>query len=314
MSTVATKEKFDINKLVTDQIIAMIEKAIATGENLTWKKMWETTSPKSYSTGKAYRGINAWLLAFSEYKSNYWITWDQCQKIGGKVKETEAKNYRYAIFWKFLQGEAKGKNGEVKRNKNGETMIRSFPIMRYYRVYNLDQCEIPENKMPKNDNIVHVHDTISEAEAVIANYKNGPEIKFSGDRACYCPSSDTVTMPIKEKFVNAEGYYCTFFHELIHSTGNEKRLDRVLEMGRENYSKEELIAELGASMLAAQCGIKADMENSAAYLKSWLKPLQNDVKLIVSAAQSAQKAVDLILGVTYEKAPDVPATETADSE
>ena len=87
---------------------------------------------------------------------------------------------------------------------------------------------------------------------------------------------------------------------MIHSTGHVSRLNRLTDtaaFGNEDYSKEELIAELGASFLRAETGINADsqMERSAAYIQSWIQVLKNDTKMIVQAAGKSQKATDYIL-------------------
>ncbi|MCB9352219.1 MAG: hypothetical protein H6573_32690 [Lewinellaceae bacterium] len=68
--------------------------------------------------------------------------------------------------------------------------------------------------------------------------------------------------------------------------------------GSPEYSREELIAEMGASFLSAQVGINYDelTENSAAYLQGWLKVLKADKKLVFKAAAEAQKAADYVLG------------------
>jgi antirestriction protein ArdC len=106
-------------------------------------------------------------------------------------------------------------------------------------------------------------------------------------------------------FESAEGYYSTLFHELTHSTGHKSRLNRFEEnstdhqFGSESYSKEELIAEMGAAMLAGMAGIsQVTLSNSASYLQSWIKRLKSDSRLIISAASHAQKAADYILGKT----------------
>ena len=115
--------------------------------------------------------------------------------------------------------------------------------------------------------------------------------------------SDTVVVPMPEQFEHLESYYSTAFHELTHSTGAENRLNRLktgasAAFGGEDYSKEELVAELGAAMLTHHCGLESEksFKNSAAYLQSWLAALKNDKSMIVSAASRAEKAVNYILG------------------
>ena len=121
-------------------------------------------------------------------------------------------------------------------------------------------------------------------------------------RAWYRPSTDTVGMPSRNAFDSTEAYYSTLFHELTHSTGHPSRVGReriedIAAFGSESYSKEELIAEMGAAMLSGITGISPPtIPNSAAYLQGWINRLRGDSKLLVSAASQAQKAADYILG------------------
>jgi antirestriction protein ArdC len=122
-------------------------------------------------------------------------------------------------------------------------------------------------------------------------------------------------MPPKSVFNSSEEYYSTLFHELTHSTGHESRVGRegiqnLNSFGSESYSREELVAELGASMLCAVTGIApATLENSAAYLNSWITRLKGDSKLILSAASAAQKASDYILGTSVNNSASVSESE-----
>src|SRR5580704_18512488 len=100
-------------------------------------------------------------------------------------------------------------------------------------------------------------------------------------RASYCPSTDTVAMPARSAFLAAEEYYSTLFHEITHSTGHPSRLGRegILNhnpFGSDDYSKEELVAEMGAAMLCGVAGIESHtIDNSAAYLQSWISRLRS---------------------------------------
>ena len=107
---------------------------------------------------------------------------------------------------------------------------------------------------------------------------------------------------MKEQYKAINEYYSTTFHELTHSTGHKNRLNRlqtgaVAAFGGEEYSKEELVAEIGSASLMNMLGIETTktFRNSAAYIQSWLKVLKNDNKFIVSAASKAEKAVNYIL-------------------
>ena len=126
-------------------------------------------------------------------------------------------------------------------------------------------------------------------------------IHEEGDRAFYRPSTDSITVPHMRQFSATAEYYSTLFHEMTHSTGHKSRLDRldhVAAFGSEDYSKEELIAEIGAATLVNHARLETpdSFRNNAAYIQNWLSVLQNDKRFIVSAAGKAEKAVNMILG------------------
>jgi antirestriction protein ArdC len=139
---------------------------------------------------------------------------------------------------------------------------------------------------------------------------NCPPITFKENKAFYHVEKDIINMPKKKSFATQESYYSTLFHELVHSTGAEKRLGRktltdMSEFGSESYSLEELIAELGASYLCGFSGIlEKEIVHSAEYLAGWLTKLKNDKKFIIQASGQAQKAVDLILNRMEEESKE----------
>jgi antirestriction protein ArdC len=172
-------------------------------------------------------------------------------------------------------------------------------MLRYYRVFNLDQ--VSGIKKPALENMP-AFESIKEAEAIAAKYQEEIEVTHGGSRAYYQPSSDSIRMPDRETFDGSAEYYSTLFHEFTHSTGHKSRLNRagITEthfFGDEIYSKEELVAEMGAAMLCGVIGIEnKTIKNSASYIQSWLAKLKDDKKLVIHAAAAAQKAADFILG------------------
>lgn len=190
--------------------------------------------------------------------------------------------------------------------ENEETgQDEKIPLLRYYRVFKVgEQTEGIEIKR-KTENFEH--NPIEIAEELINGYMGKPSISYKDDGAYYQPYFDHVNVPSKRSFPKIHDFYNVLFHELVHSTGHKERLDRegitnFDKFGSERYSKEELVAEIGASML---CGIveieNKTIDNSASYIQSWLKALKNDKTLIVKASQQAQKASDFIQGIKYEK-------------
>jgi antirestriction protein ArdC len=285
---------FDV---VTDRIISLMEQGTA-----PWRASWVSTAgkPISLSTGKPYRGINHFLLSMiaqlTGYTSPYWLTFNQVSERGGKVRKGEKGSP--CFFWKVYQG-APGKGCED--GDSGTTEGNKRFVARYYTVFNVEQCEGLEYPKPVLPDPEKSGATpIEKAESIVNGYK-GPTLETKGSQPCYAPMRDTVVMPARELFFSPEGYYATLFHEMTHSTGHKSRLDRKVEapapFGSKDYSREELVAELGASFLCSEAGIAPPViENQAAYLAGWLKVLKADKRAIVVAAAQAEKAADYILG------------------
>lgn len=277
---------------VTERIIKLVQES----GKLPWHKPWNATSsrPKNLVTGKPYRGVNVFLLSLTNFDSPYWVTLKQCVKLGGRVKREEMANKHMVTFWnirKYIL--VNGRRQYVDNNEeqyDGKTFL-----LRYYYVYNVEQCEgltLPAEPATKPFN------PIEKCAEVWENYFNKPTLAHGGDVACYVPSKDKIQMPKPENFDSSEHYYSILFHEAIHSTGHESRLDRKImnSFGDEEYSKEELVAEMGAAFLCAETGIEnKTLDSSAAYIQNWLQKLKDDPKMIVSAASQAEKAAEHIL-------------------
>ena len=275
--------KQDIYQQVTDRIITQLEQGV-----IPWHKPWIISGKGcaiSHSTGKPYSLLNQMILG----KPGEYLTFAQCQKEGGKVKKGEKASF--VVFWKWIE------------EKDEETEeIKKIPFLRHFSVFHIDQCE---GIKPRHE-IAAANEGIkpdAAADAIIADYLTRSGVKLihqEGDRAYYRPSADTVTLPLLAQFKEVAEYYSTAFHELTHSTGHSSRLNRLAKpafFGSEDYSKEELVAEIGAAALVNHVGLetKSSFRNSAAYIQSWLKALSNDKRMIVSAAGQAEKACNLIL-------------------
>ena len=271
----------DIYKEVTDRIMAQLENGI-----IPWQKPWIASGNAiSHVTGNSYSLLNQMLLG----RPGEYVTFAQCQKEGGKVKKGEKSSM--VVFWKFIEQE----DPETKEKKQ-------VPFLRYFNVFHIDQCEgLKPKHQTKLPNTANANDA---ADAIIRSYCERSSVKLQhqeGDRAFYKPSSDSITLPLLAQFAETAEYYSTAFHELTHSTGHASRLNRLEKVaffGSEAYSKEELVAEIGAATLVNAAGLEtsSSFRNSAAYIQNWLKVLSDDKRFIVSAAGKAEKAVALILG------------------
>ena len=278
------KPRGSVFEIVTARILEQLEQGV-----VPWRKPWRAELPCNLVSGKPYRGVNVFLLASQGYGSCYWLTYQQTAKLGGHVKRGEHSTL--VTFWHI--------GDERTRIRDDGTIGKTRPfLLRYYSVFNLEQTEGID--IPRVSSRPAVN-PVEQCEAIVEGMPNAPRQEQS-DRAWYRPANDTVGMPARALFDSPEEYYSTLFHELTHSTGHTSRVGRegieqLNTFGSESYSREELIAEMGAAMLCGISGIETKtLENSAAYLQSWITRLRGDSRLVVSAASAAQKAADYILG------------------
>jgi len=280
--------KRDVYQIVTDRIIRELEKG-----TVPWRKPWTDAGlPQNAITKRPYRGINVWLLSMLGFTHNLFLTEKQLKELGGSVKKDEKP--LPVVFWNWK---------EVKDEDSGEE--KKVPFLRYYLVYNIDQCEnlpaqsVPEPQGPGNN-------PIAQCEAIIEGMPKKPLIKFKEQKAYYNPLLDFINMPKLKTFAGSEQYYETLYHELVHSTGHLSRLNRkelmsMEEFGGDAYSVEELTAEMGACYLKSISGFGAAFEQNAAYIQGWLSKLKDDRHFVVYAAGKAQQATDFILNVRTEE-------------
>jgi len=272
----------DIYSEITNRIVSEMEKGV-----IPWQKPWIASGQcVSYATGKPYSLLNQMILG----KPGEYLTFNECRKAGGFIRKGEKASM--VVFWKWIETEDED-TGEKKE----------VPFLRYYNVFHISQFE---NIKPRREILpAHHADADQTAESIIQGYtaREGVRLHHSeGDRAFYRPADDSITVPAMKQFISTAEYYSTIFHELTHSTGHGRRLNRIdktAHFGSEEYSKEELVAEIGASALVNHAGLEtvSSFRNSAAYIQNWLTVLKNDKRFIVSAAGKAEKAVNLILGI-----------------
>ena len=281
---------------ITERIVSLLSQG-----TVPWHKPWhiKTGLPRNLITQKPYRGINVFLLMAMSYESPNWLTLRQANAMGGQIKPGEKSCP--VVFWKPMK---------VKDKESGED--RQIPFLRLYHVFNVAQCTGLKN-IPPADESAFIQTLPAE---IVANMPQRPIIKHGMKAAFYSPTDDSIAMPDRNRFETEEHYHATLFHELVHATGHEKRLNRagIMERngyGSEPYGKEELVAEMGSAFLCGYAGIvERTLNSSAAYLEGWLKQLKEDKTLVVHAAAQAQKAADFILGNSPEPVLDkiIPKT------
>ena len=244
--------------------------------------------------------MNIFLLGCQGFTSPYWLTFKQAKQLGGSVRKGE--HGTPCILWKWI-------NRSDENAETGETETKQIPLIRYYNVFNVEQCDgISHKGLEAQAEEPEPFNPVEAAEAIVASYPDAPSISQDGRASAYYrPATDSIHVPERETFDSEEHFYATLFHEMAHSTGHEKRLARPgitnpIRHASHGYTQEELVAEMSSAFLLAEAGIDTDglMDNSAAYVASWLKALRNDKKLVVFAGAQAQKAVDHILSRTCD--------------
>lgn len=285
----------DAYQRVTDRMVAALEAG-----TVPWLKPWRSrfggALPQNMVSRKDYNGINRFLLSLSDFEDPRWLSYRQAQALGGNVRKGEKGEM--IVFFKELEFDA-----DTAR----DGIAKKIPFLSYSTVFNIAQCDgIDAPSLPGLEPDGPVLAPTVDASGIYEAMPARPVLKHGFTRACYSPKPDTVMMPRLESFTTGDGYYRVLFHELAHATGHESRLNRpgfgadgasIAAFGDPVYSKEELIAEMAAAMVADAAGVPLDVPNSAAYLAGWLSVLKSDKRLVVSAAGAAQKAANWILGV-----------------
>ena len=278
-----------VYEMVTDRIIEQLESGV-----IPWEKPWAGVRSGAFNrvSKKSYSLLNQMLL---KHEGEY-ATFKQWQDLGGKIRKGEKSEI--IVFWKVLPIE--------EEQEDGEKVTKQIPLLRYINVFHISQVDGVE-PLPKEE--LNDLEPIEKAEKVLKDYWTRENITvehIKGNRAFYSPTRDMICLPLFEQFTDSNEYYSTAFHESVHSTLQESRCNRAEErknklvaFGSEEYSKEELVAELGSANLMNIIGIetKKSFRNSSAYIQNWLSVLKNDVKFIVSASSKAEKAVNYILSI-----------------
>lgn len=264
---------FDIYEAVTNRIIDQLEKGV-----VPWRKPWKVSGIQikraedlrkvafNRFTKTAYTPLNQMLLT----RAGEYASFKQWTEHGGKIKKG-AKS-EMVVFWKWLDVEDKSDLDE-----NGKPKKKRIPYLKYHLVFHIDDVdgieplsveditEAPEEPWNADE----------EAEKLITAYSEREHcpINYQGNEAFYSPSLDRIQLPERFKFgKNGAEFYSTAFHEITHSTGAAHRLGRLTpaHFGSTDYSKEELVAEIGACGLLTVLGIEtpSSFTNSAAYIQS----------------------------------------------
>ncbi len=275
---------------ITNKIIDQLKNGC-----VPWEQPWfGVRGARSYNTNKAYSFLNQLILGG---EAGHYITWHQLNMLKGHLRK--GSKGKRVFFWSTFE--------KAEENDKGEKIIRKIPYLKTYTVFNVCDCEgIPSRWIPQNP-IGKDNKPVDLAENTIKQYLDREKIELkhqNPNEAYYSVKYDFINIPELHNFKSSEEYYSALFHESVHSTGHRKRLQRFKEndksspFGSPDYSREELVAEMGSSFLLKQVGIdnSRTLEQNAAYIQSWISALKNDYSLIAIAASRAEHAVEYILG------------------
>lgn len=299
---------------VQDIVVSKVMEAIKASKRLPWQKPWSAMGVRNIVSNRGYRGINAILLSFFGTDDNY-LSFKQAKEHGGHVK-AGAKGF--PIFYYTLL-DKKDTNGKVEVDATGKA--KKIPLLRYYTVFALKDCEANDNDADKKlwakllekaaKGIKKLEfDPHEMGEKIIATC-DAP-ITYGGSRACYSPSMHTIQLPKIETFKSTPLYYGTCFHEIGHSMAKATGKDIANGFGSEPYAKEELVAELYSNFCLTFAGIDSSeaFDNSVSYLENWMQRIADEPKLIIQAASQAQKRFD----ITLERLGMAPEKEESEEE
>lgn len=287
--------KRDVFADVTAKIVQSLENGV-----IPWRKTWGYVEPaQNHFSAHRYRGINALLMLLGDYPTPYFATLKQVNDAGGRIKKGSKSTAVY--FRDYLYKDKNGKRlkeEEAKaRIKAGDKSVKSYGFIRIHSLFNMADTEglaiKPATLLGNADN-----QPIAVCRDFLAEVTPAPNLRtVVGDRASFNALTDQITMPPLAHFIDSENYYGTLFHELIHWTGHDSRLNRktLMQLARYGdpvYSKEELTAEIGACFLCNRMGIETPdlVQNAASYISHWLDVLKKDKTFLWEASMDAQAA------------------------
>mgnify|MGYP000851056581 CR=1 FL=1 len=242
-----------------------------------WQAQWHKLGSAQNLDRRAYTGVNSFSLAFNDYDSPFYGTYKALQAKGLQVQKGQKGHS--VIYWTMIQ------------KKDSDDV---FPFMKFYKVFNIDQCDGDKSQFTFADKLLDADSRIPELDSWINSH--GVPISHGGDRAYYRPSTHEIQLPNFENFLSPTNYYSTAFHELVHSTGKALERDHTGAFGDPSYALEELIAESGSAILCQEHNLTPEIRpDHAQYIASWIKALKNEPQAFVKAFSQATKAVKFLM-------------------
>lgn len=290
---------FNVYEKVTKAILA----SMMAGE-IPWRKAWTVRKGGQHPftnrfTGKPYSFLNTLLLQ----KPGQWATFNQIKKAGGNVRK--GSKSRMVVKWgDYIPEKDKEEARRLEAEGKSIDHLKKF-YLKPYNVFHMDDVEGLEAVEPEQMVSAAAEAPTDIADMVARDYRYHEAVKVTEDASAdpaYLPDTDTVTIPPKDAFAYEEDWYASLFEQLVHSTAKESRCGRTKEIdlmkdGEGISVKEELIGEIGSSMILSVAGLekKETHQQIAAECQRWVEEMNRDYRLIVNAASGAEKAAKLIL-------------------
>lgn len=306
-AAVRGRGRMDVRQMVTDRIIAMLEKGGSVFRE-RWTRAAARGVPRNGKTGTPYRGANVLLLweaaIEAGYASHVWLTYRQAQSLGAQVRQGE-RGVLCAHFERRARArlddtdDVLAEGGVDEEALTARSGARAGVLLcRPFWLFNLAQIDgLPLEVVDLGiASPAASQGPVEQAMRLLGGCN--ATIRHGFDRAAYLPTLDEIRLPWPRQFTSAEALCATALHEMVHWTGHPERLNRSFgrRFGDAAYAFEELVAELGSAFLLGHCGlVDATVEGHAAYIDAWLKVLRADRTAIFTAARLAEEAFAYIL-------------------
>jgi antirestriction protein ArdC len=272
---------------VCDRITSALEKGV-----VPWRQPWRSEMPQNLFSRRCYRGINYFLLISAGFGSPYWATEAQILKHRGRIRQ-DGGTCPTVIVYSLPPRFVRIRTGHAH---DDPTSVKRVHRLGCHLLYNSEQTEGLDRILKRRG--ITRRRRLEAPEDILKDMPHKPAVTHNPLAAYFSPDLDVVSLPSIDCHDKPEDYYCTLFHELVHSTAMPSRLNRgnLMHLPADHqYSQEELVAEMGAAMLCTFASIEPQtMESSAGYIDHWLSALEYDKKMLYFAAMQAGKAFDFI--------------------
>jgi len=275
-------------------LIALLQQGTA-----PWRQPWGEGQSQHVNlfTGRPYRGGNPLLLTLGQYQRGvsdpYWCGYGEARRHGLMPR----RGCKAVIILKpVVLNESNDSTDPPSDRPPRRAIFRTVPV---FNVADLVGNALPsildQRRSAAAAQQRSTPERLERAEQVLNAWP--VPCRHGGTQAAYDPAADCILLPCRDQFNNAAGYYATWAHEAVHSTGHRSRLNRDMAgtFGSDQYAREELIAELGAVLIGTRLEIGCDLSNHAAYLDHWIRLLKEQPGILIPVLQQARQSADLII-------------------